>query len=389
MLSKSLTPAHGFASHEVKRILLADTLSSVFRSMCSLLKKRGYQVEIAKSGLEVLSQLEQFPPDLLLMGADTSDVDGYEVTRRIRQNSDLPFFPIILLADHNHASVIKGLAVGANDVVPATVKKQELFARIQSMLKLKHRIDEQTRINQQNEEFIASLTHDLRTPLIAADQVLQLLRRGDFGRTLPEMRDSLEQVVQSNQTLLEMVDTLLEIYQYEAGCKNFHFGNVDLRELGQSVVTELTPLAANKGLALNIKLAKETSKADLQIQGDRLELRRLITNLIGNGIRYTDAGSVELCLKRLAHDSSRNPSVVLEVQDTGIGIAPEEQKFLFERFRQGRHQRRGNGLGLYLVAQIVKIHQGTIRVQSEVGKGSLFIVQFNSPQRIGGKDSLN
>ena len=376
MLSKSLTPAHGFASHEVKRILLADTLSSVFRSMCSLLKKRGYQVEIVKSGLEVLSQLEQFPPDLLLLGADASDGDGYEVTRRIRQNSDLPFFPIILLADHNHASVIKGLAVGANDVVPATVKKQELFARIQSMLKLKHSIDEQIRINQQHEDFIASLTHDLRTPLIAADHMLHLLRRGTFGKTLPEMRDSLEQVVQSNQTLLEMVDTLLEIYQYEAGCKDLHFYKVDLWELSQRVVRELTPLAMTKGLALNLTLVGATDETSLWVRGDRLELRRLLTNLTGNAIRYTDTGSVELRLQHLTRDSPEDDSILIEVEDTGIGIPPEEQKFLFERYRQGNHQRRGNGLGLYLSHQIVEAHHGNIHIKSEVGKGSLFTVQI-------------
>ncbi|PSB59809.1 hybrid sensor histidine kinase/response regulator, partial [filamentous cyanobacterium CCP1] len=69
--------------------------------------------------------------------------------------------------------------------------------------------------------------------------------------------------------------------------------------------------------------------------------------------------------------------IVLEVEDTGIGIAPEEQEFLFERFRQGNHQRRGNGLGLYLSHQIVEAHHGSIKVESEVGKGTLFRVQFD------------
>jgi signal transduction histidine kinase len=273
--------------------------------------------------------------------------------------------------------VIKGLALGANDVIRPTVKKGELFARIQSMLKLKHSIDEQIRINQQHEDFIASLTHDLRTPLIAADHMLHLLRRGTFGKTLPEMRDSLEQVVQSNQTLLEMVDTLLEIYQYEAGCKDLHFYKVGLWELSQSVVRELTPLAMTKGLALNLTLVGVTDETSLWIRGDRLELRRLLTNLIGNAVRYTDTGSVELRLCYLTRDSPENSSIILEVEDTGIGIAPEEQELLFERFRQGHHQRRGNGLGLYHSHQIVEAHHGTIKVESEVGKGTLFVIQFD------------
>jgi len=342
-----------------------------------MLRKRGYQVDIAHSGMDALVQLEQYPPDLLLLDTDTADIDGYEVTRQIRRNPELPFFPIMLVADHNHSNVVKGLALGANDVIRPTVKKRELFARILAMLRLKNSIDEQIRINQQHEEFIASLTHDLRTPLIAADHVLHLLRRGAFGKTLPKMRDSLEQVVQSNQTLLEMVDTLLEIYQYEAGCKDLYFHNVDLWELSQSVVRELTPLAISKGLTLSLFLGKGTDEISLWIGGDRLELRRLLTNLIGNAIRYTDTGSVELHLQHLTHDSSEKNFILLEVRDTGIGIAPEEQEFLFERFRQGNHQRRGNGLGLYLSRQIVEAHRGAIEVESEVGKGTLFRIQFD------------
>ncbi|NJO72433.1 MAG: response regulator [Leptolyngbyaceae cyanobacterium RM1_406_9] len=377
MLSKPLNPTTRFASPRVNRILLVNALPNIFRPMRSLLRKRGYRVDSAYSGMEALIRLEQFPPDLLLLDTDTADIDGYEVTRRIRRNPGLPFFPIVLVADHNHASVVKGLALGADDVVRPTVKKQELFARIQSMLRLKHRIDEQARINQQHEDFIASLTHDLRTPLIAADHVLHLLRRGAFGKTLPKMRDSLEQVVQSNQTLLEMVDTLLEIYQYEAGCKDLYFHGVNIWELSQSVIRELTPLAVNKGLTLNLTLARNTNETLLWIRGDRLELRRLLTNLVGNAIRYTDTGSVELRLQYMTRDSPENSSILLEVEDTGIGIAPEEQEFLFERFRQGNHHRRGNGLGLYHSHQIVQAHHGTIKVESDVGKGTLFVIRFD------------
>lgn len=379
MLLKPLNLTIRLASPEAKRILLVNALPNILRPMRSMLKKRGYQVDIAHSGIDALVQLEQYPPDLLLLDTDTADIDGYEVTRQIRRNPELPFFPIMLVADHNHSNVVKGLALGANDVIRPTVKKRELFARILAMLRLKHSIDEQIKINQQHEEFIASLTHDLRTPLIAADHVLHLLRRGAFGSTLPKMRDSLEQVVQSNQTLLEMIDTLLEIYQYEAECKDLYFHNIDLWELSRDVIRELTPLAENKNLILNLSLVDNTDQTSLQVKGDRLELRRLLTNLLGNAIRYTDTGSVELRLQRLTCDSPKSDHIVLEVEDTGIGIAPEEQEFLFERFN---HQRRGNGLGLYLSRQIVEAHHGSIEVESEVGKGTKFTVKFDLSNHI-------
>lgn len=182
------------------------------------------------------------------------------------------------------------------------------------------------------------------------------------------MRESLEQMAQSNQTLLSMVDTLLEVYQYEAGGKTLDFFVVDLWELCQQVVQELMPLADVKHLTLKAVLTKGTEASLVRVKGDRLELRRLITNLVGNAICFSDAGSVEVRL------NSTVQGVTIEVEDTGIGMNPEEQLLLFDRFRQGKHQRRGNGLGLYLSRQIVEAHQGNISVSSTVGKGSIFTV---------------
>jgi signal transduction histidine kinase len=107
--------------------------------------------------------------------------------------------------------------------------------------------------------------------------------------------------------------------------------------------------------------------------GDRLELHRLFTNLISNAIKFTDTGTVSIYLKPpVACDGV----VTVKVADTGVGIPPEEQATLFERFRQGSHKRSGSGLGLYLSRLIVEAHQGTIQVNSEVGKGSVFVVNL-------------
>lgn len=149
------------------------------------------------------------------------------------------------------------------------------------------------------------------------------------------MRESLEQMAQSNQTLLSMVDTLLEVYQYEAGGKTLDFFVVDLWELCQQVVQELMPLSDVKHLTLKAVLTKGTEASLVRVKGDRLELRRLLTNLVGNAIRFSDAGSVEVRL------NSTVQGVKIEVEDTGIGMNPEEQLLLFDRFRQGKHQRRG------------------------------------------------
>ena len=105
--------------------------------------------------------------------------------------------------------------------------------------------------------------------------------------------------------------------------------------------------------------------------GDRLELHRLLTNLAGNAIKFTDNGSVTIHLEA---DSSNCSTIAIKVLDSGQGISPEQQATLFERFRPGSHKRSGSGLGLYLSRRIVEAHQGTIKVNSELGKGSIFTV---------------
>ena len=351
-----------------QRILLVDDSADSLRLLQVTLKLKGYNVIIANSGAEALLKIAEYPPDLVLLDVVMPDMDGYEVTRQIKHNSNLPFIPILLVTGSEKSSVVKGLDAGADEFIRKPIDKKELLARVRALLRLKHSMDEQLFLSQRREDFVTRLTHDLRTPLIAADQFLKLLQRGVFGNTLSAMRESLEQMAQSNQTLLSMVDTLLEVYQYEAGGKTLDFFVVDLWELCQQVVQELMPLADVKHLTLKAVLTKGTEASLVRVRGDRLELRRLLTNLVGNAIRFSDAGSVELRL------NSTVQGVTIEVEDTGIGMNPEEQLLLFDRFRQGKHQRRGNGLGLYLSRQIVEAHQGNISVSSTVGKGSIFTV---------------
>ncbi|MFN6538263.1 MAG: ATP-binding protein [Nostoc sp. EkiNYC01] len=351
-----------------QRILLVDDSADSLRLLQVTLKLKGYNVIIADSGAEALVKIAESPPDLILLDVVMPDMDGYEVTRQIKHNSNLPFIPILLVTGSEKSSVVKGLDAGADEFIRKPVDKKELLARVRALLRLKHSMDEQLFLIQRREDFVTRLTHDLRTPLIAADQFLKLLQRGVFGNTLSAMRESLEQMAQSNQTLLSMVDTLLEVYQYEAGGKTLDFFVVDLWELCQQVVQELMPLADVKHLTLKAVLTEGTEASLVRVRGDRLELRRLLTNLVGNAIRFSDAGSVEVRL------NSTVQGVTIEVEDTGIGMNPEEQLLLFDRFRQGKHQRRGNGLGLYLSRQIVEAHQGNISVSSTVGKGSIFTV---------------
>lgn len=364
------------------RILVVDDLPDNCFLVQTLLQEEGYTIDVANSGKAALDYIEKSPPDLLLLDVMMPGMDGYEVTRRIR-TSNLPFIPILLITADDRSSVVRGLDAGADEFIRKPVEFDELVARVRSLLRLKHSVDERDQITRQREDFVSRLTHDLRTPLVAADRMLNLFLQGALGEMTPQMREAMVTMVRSNQNLLTMVNTLLEVYRYEAGRKTLIFAPVDLTQIVREVIEELSPLANEKGLQLHGEFPGEDGRLPdkVVVQGDRLELRRVVTNLVGNAIKFTDTGLVTVRLfsmpaSGIIVQNRAQHLVVLQVEDTGPGIAPEDQAVLFESFRQGSHKRAGSGLGLHLSRRIVEAHRGRIDVQSKSGQGSLFTVRL-------------
>jgi two-component system sensor histidine kinase/response regulator len=365
------------------RILVVDDAPDNVLLVQTILEEEGYEISTADNGFSALRQIDKSVPDLVLLDVMMPGMDGYEVTKRMRQNTELPFIPILLITAHDNASVAQGLDMGADDFIRKPVEMDELLARVRSLLRLKHSVDERNSIALQREDFVSRLAHDLRTPLVAADRMLTLMQQGALGEISLPMRDAFGTMVRSNKNLIDMVNMLLEVYRYEAGRKSLSFAAVDLRQLIAEVAEELAPLADAKGLSLNLNLTESAESAPIaKYPGDRLELHRLLTNLIGNAIKFTDSGSIDIRLKAAnspAFTSFTNQPlawVIIEIQDTGAGISPAEQTKLFERFGPGTHKRSGTGLGLHLCRHIVEAHRGTIEAKSELGKGSLFTIRL-------------
>ena len=336
-------------------ILAVDDIPDNLLLVQLALEQEGYRVILANDGVTALKQINLAPPSLILLDVMMPGMDGYEVTRRIRKNKSIPFIPILLVTAREESSLVEGLDAGADEFVRKPFQIDELQARVRSMLRLKETID-------QRENFVSCLTHDLRTPLVAANRMLDLIGQQAFGEINGEQEEAISNIVSSNQNMLQMLNTLLETHHYELGQKTLSFIPVDLHQLILEVVTELQPLATEKGLELQQDLTKNVA----EVQGDRLELRRVVTNLIGNAIKFTDTGTVTVSL------AQKNSEVVVQVQDSGIGISPEDQKAVFQRYHQGNHRRAGKGLGLYLCQQIINAHQGELTLRSQVGQGTTF-----------------
>jgi two-component system, sensor histidine kinase and response regulator len=226
----------------------------------------------------------------------------------------------------------------------------------------------------QKEEFISRMTHDLQTPLVGANRMLDLLCDDVFGELPDKVKSSLKIIERSNQDLLQMVRNLVEAYTYDADAKQFTFSSIDLIPLVEKVVSELTPIAATKDLKLTAKIIdRDLPNTNFQVKGDRLELKRLITNLVGNSLKFTDVGQISIELTPSTPDF---PTVAIAVHDTGYGIPELDLANLFERFRRGNHKRSNSGLGLYLCKQIAQAHGGKISAASKSGEGSTFLVEL-------------
>jgi two-component system, sensor histidine kinase and response regulator len=357
----------------IERILAVDDTVDNLILLQTLLEIEGYQIDMVADGREAIKYVQDSPPDLILLDVMMPFMDGYDVTRHIRTHKEHDDIPILLLTAFHDVSVAEGLDAGANDFIRKPFDHDELLARVRSLLRLKHSLDAQREMARAREDFVSRLTHDLRTPLVAADRMLTLFNQEVFCPISDEMKQAITAMSRSNNNLLEMVNTLLEVSRFEAGRKSMNFVSCNLLEIIEEVVQELQPLAQEKDLTITVEnQINQDSENPICVLGDRLELRRVIGNLLGNGIKFTDVGGITICIQ----EKSDQNQVSIAIKDTGYGIPTEDLSELFKRFRQGKNKRAGSGLGLHLSQRIMETHGGKIEVFSELGKGSIFTVHI-------------
>jgi signal transduction histidine kinase len=211
-------------------------------------------------------------------------------------------------------------------------------------------------------DIVYALSHDLRTPLAAANLTMQQALEGAYGDLPAAYREILERTIASNDELQRLAETLLLVSRYESGDRSVRRDPVDLGALAAGVVSELEPLWHSKKIDLRSTLAER-----VVVRGDEREIRRAIVNLLANAITWTPGGS------EIDVDVRADVLGMLVISDGGYGVPENERGLLFDRVRQtGSRQGSGSGLGLYLVRRIADSHGGSVRYAPRPDGGSIF-----------------
>ncbi len=219
------------------------------------------------------------------------------------------------------------------------------------------------------EDFTSTLTHDLKTPLLGAIETLNAFQNQQFGQVTPTQRQVIQTMTRSHRTSLQLLNTLLDVYRNDAEGLQLDLTLVDLTTLAEDTVSTLLDLAASRRVHLSFHYGDADIRPCLWVQGDRLQLQRVFSNLLINAINHSRRGDrIEIQLE------STPVHQVVKILDTGSGIPVDELSHLFERFYQGQSDRqiKGSGLGLYLSRQIIAAHGGTIWAENRSTSGALF-----------------
>jgi signal transduction histidine kinase len=236
--------------------------------------------------------------------------------------------------------------------------------------RLFHEIEDKSRqlaeASQHKSQFLANMSHELRTPLNAILGYTELILDDIYGETPAKVRGVLDRVQRNGKHLLGLINDVLDLSKIEAGQLLLSLSDYSLKNVIQTVFSAIEPLASEKQLALKIDVAQELPQG----RGDERRLAQVLLNLVGNAIKFTDAGEVWI------KGSSVNGSFNVAVRDTGPGISTSDQAKLFQEFQQADNsitkKKGGTGLGLAISKRIIEMHGGRIWVESSPGNGSTF-----------------
>jgi len=373
-------------------ILIVDDLPENVMVVEKTLQKEGYRTEIATTGAEALDRLKANQPDLVLLDVLMPKVDGFEVCRQIKADEDLAHIPIIFLTALNEPKyIIQGFNAGGVDFISKPFNLTELLARVKTHVDLKKAQEENrryieqmkktneqlskaknmlTELNNNKDKFFSIIAHDLRNPFQGFYKLTEYISREFDTLDMGELKTMIMDMSASSKKLNKLLENLLAWSRVQLGKITVKMEEHNLKQLIDVNITLFNDIAGSKNININNKVHHQ-----FKVFTDIQMFNTVIRNIISNAIKFTDVfGEVSLSASR------QNGSVLLSIEDNGIGMAPDELSQLFsidtQAVKSGTAGEIGTGLGLILSKELLDRIDCSIAVKSRAGEGSTFILKI-------------
>lgn len=364
----------GKENAENARILLVDDTMENIQVAGELLRSKGYQVSVARDGVQALKVCEKANPDLILLDIMMPEMDGYECCAKLKADEGTKDIPVIFLSAMTETpDIVKGFELGAVDYVAKPFNAAELLARVSTHLNLRRlqvtvekNYAELKELEEVRDGLVHMIIHDMRTPLgvVEGNVDLAKMAASQLGES-EDLNFCLRDAKQGASDVLGMVNNLLDVSRMEDGKMPLNPKPYDISEL----MEKTGRLVAVKAQQFDVDMSVEAKSITTQCDGELVE--RVLVNLAANAIKFSIPETSVRLLNEVDGDN-----LIVKVIDTGPGVPPEYQEKVFEKFGQvDAHKERkkfSTGLGLTFCKMAVEAHGGKIGVESDGKNGSTF-----------------
>jgi signal transduction histidine kinase len=362
-------------SEGLKKIIVVDDNPENLIALRNTLKDL-YEVYPGISAARMFKLLEHIQPDLILLDVEMPEMNGYEAIKKLKSDDKTREIPVIFLTSMtDEKSEIEGLSLGAVDYIRKPFVTLPLLQRIKTHLSLEEHKLEAQKASHAKSEFLSHMSHEIRSPLNAVIGMINIATKTDDPQMI---KNYLEKAGNASKYVMGVINDILDMSKIEANKLELSFAEFNFESMVTNIIDITSVRAEEKNQHINVNVNKDIPKV---LISDELRLSQVITNLLTNAIKFTpENGKVELSAEKTEESYGENGEVTLKiaVADSGIGISPEQQKKLFTSFNQADSSITknfgGTGLGLAISKRIVELMQGTIWIESELGKGAKFIL---------------
>jgi signal transduction histidine kinase len=362
-----------------RKILIVDDDRINIRILASILQNEGFVITEGNSGEQALVLYEEVKPDLVLLDVVLPGIDGFAACRALKEKYGDNAAPVIFITAKTESDdIVEGLAAGGVDYLPKPFRRKESLARIRTHLQNRILSEQQKALveqlkaaNQAKNKLLGMAAHDLRNPLASIRGLAEFLCDGTVGQLTSDQHDLANTIFETSQSMLTLLNELLDVATIEAGELKLHKEPHNLSELLEKAVYLNNINAARK----NTKIVFSPPEEAPIVRIDQAKIKQVIDNLLSNAVKYSPPGST--VTMRI---SGYHPAFTVAVQDQGPGIPENERHQLFKDFMTLSSKPTGGekatGLGLAICRKIVEAHRGAITATNLPQGGCEFSVML-------------